>query len=166
MLKEREIAKLRCEWKYASRLHYSGVKTYFFAANFPNRKSSWIWYPDTMGSSKMPGRNIAMLRNNVLQAILASKWLILWNLISREPVVVWSWLTPHSKRKHRFLISVSHNVYHFSEQKWLNLAFWLKKAENGNIAYLRNHWSNDDGWPLILIRRFTFYLSIQKRNRF
>ena len=41
------------------------IDFYRFAANFPNRKSFWIWYPGTMGSSKMPGNIIAILRNNV-----------------------------------------------------------------------------------------------------
>ena len=112
----------------------------------------------------MPGRNIAMSRNHVFSAILASKCLILGKFISREPVVGWVSLTPHSKQKHQFPIRVSYNVYHFSERIWLNLAFWLKMAEEGNFAYLQNHWSNDNGWPLILIGRHVFLLEIPRRN--
>ena len=57
-------------------------------------------------------------------ATLASRWL---NFISREPIIVETWLTTHFNQKTHFYVGVSYKLKPLDQQKWLKWTFLASK---------------------------------------
>ena len=66
-------------------------------------------------------------KNGLVLAKILQKWLI---SISGEPLVVWTWLTPHCNQKTHFSISVSYISYVSDQRKWLKMAFLAEIWKN------------------------------------
>ena len=86
--------------------------------------------------------------------------------ISREPLIVWSWLTPHFNRNSHFPIHIRFNVYLSDNQKYHFLTKMSKEQrKKSRFDYLLR--SYDPIWPLFLtgIATFLFVFYIMYKSQ-